>query len=92
MTTFAKIINYLFIVSFILKSLFHYLHVRETNKDNLKNVFKYLYLIPVRDKFNSKFKILANISTAIAIIMVIIFLYINKENIVAILENWNNIP
>lgn len=92
MTTFAKVINYLFIISFILKSIFHYLHVKETNKDNLKNIFRYLYIIPVTDKFDSKYKIIANIFTTLAIITVIIFLYINKENIITIVENWNSIP
>jgi hypothetical protein len=92
MTTFAKVINYLFIISFILKSIFHYLHVRETDKENLKNIFKYLYVIPVFDKFQSKYKILANFFVAIAITTVIVFLYLNKKNIIAILENWKNIP
>ena len=92
MTTFARIINYLFIISFILKSIFHYLHVRQTDAGNLKNIFKYLYVIPVLDKQDSKYKIWANIFAILSIITIIIFLSINMKNIVLILKQWKNIP
>ena len=92
MTTFAKIINYVFLVSFILKSVFHYLHVRQTNNGSLKNIFKYLYIIPIMDKYNSKYRMWTNIFAILSIITIITFLYINREGILLILKNWDNIP
>ena len=92
MSLFAKIINYSFLVSFILKAVFHFLHVRETNNKELKIVFKYLYLIPVLDKYQSIYKMIANIFCFIAICTIIAFLYLNKDGISRILEEWNNIP
>jgi len=88
---FNQITGTLLLISFPLKAVMQYLHVKSYHGKERKLV-DYLFALPVIDKYNSIYKHLANFLVFYQYLMIGIFFYQYRTFFKELWERWDNMP
>lgn len=80
------------LLSFPLKALFQYLHLKKFGNYNDEKISNYLFAFPIIDKQKSSYKLLANSLVIYQYGIIIIALFENRSLLYEIWKIWDKVP
>lgn len=88
---FNQVTGMLFLLSFILKAIFQYLHVKSYS-GMTKRITYYTFAFPIIDVHKSFYKHCANFCVVYQYVIIFIFFFQYKENLAEMWEMWKISP